>query len=279
VEGFSRTNLFRMKAFYMAYAIVPQAVGQFEVIYSIPWGHNVVIFEQVKISEQRLWYAQMAIKEGWSRNALTDAIKKNLYKRHGKATTNFQTQLPSPQSILAQETVKDPYLFDFLELGPDHQERHLEEGLLRHVERFLLELGTGFAFIGSQYQIQVSGKTYYLDLLFYHIELRCFFVVELKSTEFRPEYSGKMNFYLSAVDDQLKKEADNPTLGLLICRHKDDLTVEYALRDIKKPMAVSAYLTEALPKKLAATLPTIAQIEAELGEMTLAPKPKRSKKK
>lgn len=281
IEGFSRSNLFRMKAFYLAYEKVAQAVRQLEElsIFSLPWGHNIVIFQQLKNVKERLWYANMVISESWARNALINAIKIKTYQRYGKAITNFHERLPTPQSQLAQETLKDPYNFDFLELKEVHLERDVEQGLLNHVEKFLRELGHGFSLVGRQVPLKVSDKDFYIDLLFYHLKLRCFVVLELKATDFKPEYAGKMNFYLSAVDDIMKHTNDNPTIGILICKKKDNYIAEYALRDIHKPMGVAEYETKivsSLPKKLEGQLPTIEEIESEL---SVIPKKKLKKGK
>ena len=269
VGGFSRANLFRMQAFYRVYQIVAQPVRQFEAlpISRIPWGHNVLIFQRVKTEGERLWYAEKALELGWSRQTLEDYIKTKLYDREGAAVTNFKTTLPSPHSKMAHQTLKDPYLFDFLTLQKDYLEKDLEQGLVSHIQKFLLELGEGFAFIGRQYHLEISNSDYYLDLLFYHIKLRCFIVIELKTTEFIPEYAGKLNFYLSAVDDLLRGKDDKPTIGLLLCKTKDKFKAEYALRDINKPIGVAEYetkLVESLPNKLKGSLPTIEEIEAEL---------------
>jgi len=269
IGGFSRTNIFRMRAFYLAYEIVPQAVGQFEnsPIFNIPWGYNVLLFERVKEVDQRFWYAQKSIENGWSRTILEMQIKSNLYQRQGKAITNFSCTLPAPKSDMAQQSFKDPYLFDFLTLREAYNERDVEQGLIDHIQKFLLELGHGFAFVGRQYHITVGDNDYYLDLLFYHIKLRCYIVVELKNTEFKPEFAGKLNFYLSAIDDLLKSPHDEPTIGLLLCSSKNHFTVEYALRDIHKPIGVAHYetkLVESLPQTLKGSLPTIEEFEAEL---------------
>jgi predicted nuclease of restriction endonuclease-like (RecB) superfamily len=223
VEGFSRSNLFRMKAFYTAYTKVAQAVRQLDElpIFSIPWGHNIAIFQQLKNEEEHLWYANMVIAEGWSRNALIDAIKIKTYHRYGKAITNFHERLPPPQSQLAHDTLKDPYNFDFLELEEAHFERDIEQGLLNHAEKFMCELGQGFSFVGRQVQLNVSDKDFYIDLLFYHLKLKCFVVIELKAIDFKPEFAGKMNFYLSAVDDIMRHPMDNPTIGILICKKRE----------------------------------------------------------
>jgi predicted nuclease of restriction endonuclease-like (RecB) superfamily len=217
--------------------------------------------------QQVIWYAQKVIENGWSRSALEDQIKSQLHKRMGKAITNFEKRLPNPQSQLAHETLKDPYSFDFLTLTDGYKEKELEAGLIAHIQKFLLELGAGFAFLGRQYHIKVSQEDYYIDLLFYHTKLHCYCVVELKTTSFKPEYAGKLNFYLKAVDMQIKQPQDNPTIGILLCKTKDNLVVEYALSDINKPIGVAEYETkilESLPENLKGSLPTIEEIEEEL---------------
>lgn len=277
ISGFSRTNVFRMRTFFESYQIVPQAVGQFEdlPIFSIPWGHNALLIDKIKNVNQRLWYAQQAIENGWSRSTLETYIKSGLHKRQGKAITNFSKTLPTPHSGLAQQSLKDPYLFDFLTLQEEHLEKDVEQGLIDHIQKFLLELGKDFAFVGRQYPLEVDNNDYYLDLLFYHLKLRCYVVIELKNTEFKPEHTGKLNFYLSAVDSLLRHKNDNQTIGLLLCKTKKNLTVEYALRDIKKPIGVAEYETkivESLPKNLKRNLPTIEEIETELKKQE-SPKP------
>jgi predicted nuclease of restriction endonuclease-like (RecB) superfamily len=235
---------------------------------AIPWGQNVLLLQKLKDPLLRLWYAHKAIEHGWSRAVLTHHIETQLHKREGKAVTNFQLTLPPPQSDLAEQTLKDPYNFDFLTLRSDAHERDLEQGLLDHIQKFLLELGVGFAFVGRQHHLEISGQDYYLDLLFYHLHLRCFVVIDLKMKAFEPEFAGKMNFYLSAVDDQLRHADDKPSIGLLLCKERDHLTVEYALRDLKKPIGVAQWqtrLVESLPKNLKGSLPTVEEIEAELG--------------
>lgn len=262
VSGFSRTNLYRMRAFYLAYRMqsknVPQAAGQLDenvpqLAAQIPWFHNVILLEKVKDPAIRDWYAQAAFEHGWSRNVLEMQIESRLHERQGKAVTNFSRTLPPPQSDLAQALLKDPYNFDFLTLGDDAHEREVERGLLEHIRQFLLEMGAGFAFVGSQYPLEVDGKDYYLDLLFYHLKLRCFVVLELKATEFQPEFVGKMNFYLAAVDDTLRHEGDAPSIGLLLCRKKQTLTVEYALRNVATPIGVAEFVTD-LAQRLEAEL-------------------------
>ncbi len=272
--GFSRTNIFRMRAFYKAYEKIPQAVGKIDLlpVFKIPWGHNAMLLEKTKSEKERLWYAEKALEQGWSRQTLEDSIKTKLYNREGSAITNFQSTLPSPLSKMAHQTLKDPYIFDFLTLQEDYIEKDLEQGLVSHIQKFLLELGEGFAFIAKQYHLEISGSDYYIDLLFYHIKLRCFVVIELKTTEFKPEYTGKLNFYLSAVDDLLRSKDDKPTIGLLLCKTKDKFKAEYSLRDINKPIGVAEYetkLVESLPKKLRGSLPTIEEIETELEKQQL----------
>ena len=269
VQGFSRTNLFRMRAFYQAYKKVPQAVGQFQNlrIFMIPWGHNILIIEKLNSLDERIWYVNKTFEEGWSRKCLEDCIQSGLYRRQGKAITNFSSKLPPLQSTLAQQVLKDPYNFDFLALSAGYKEKELEKGLIEHVERFLMELGQGFAFMGRQYPIIVDNETYFLDLLFYHAKLHCYVVVELKAGAFDPRDAGQMNFYLSAVDDLFRSNEDNPTIGLLLCKDKKGLKVEYALRDIHKPLGVAEYevkIIDSLPENLKGSLPTIQEIEENL---------------
>lgn len=273
MQGFSVRNISRMRAFYRAYENLPQAVAELESapFFSIPWGHNIVILEKIKNLQERLWYVEQTIANSLSRSALEDWITSKMYSRKGKAITNFAHRLPSPQSQLAQETLKDPYNFDFLALTTGYLERELEQGLMDHIQKFLLELGEGFSFVGRQYHIEVDDEDYYLDLLFYHLKLRCYVVIELKTTDFKPEYAGKLNFYLSAVDDLLRHPTDNPTIGLILCKTKKNFTAEYALRDINKPMGIAQYATklvEILPKNLKSKLPSIEQIEAEVEKHT-----------
>jgi predicted nuclease of restriction endonuclease-like (RecB) superfamily len=239
---------------------VQQAAAQ------IPWFHNVVLLEKVKAPAERLWYVQQTVEHGWSRNVLVHQIESKLYERQGKAITNFERTLPAPHSDLARSLIKGPYVFDFLTLGPEAQERDLERALLNHLRDFLLELGKGFAFVGSQYRLDVGGEEFYIDLLFYQLRLRCFVVIDLKIGEFKPEYAGKMNFYLSAVDDLLCHPEDRPSIGLILCKSQNRLVAEYALRDVSKPMGVATYrLTEALPADLEDSLPSIEELKKELG--------------
>jgi predicted nuclease of restriction endonuclease-like (RecB) superfamily len=249
--------------------IVPQTAAQLplppKILFGLPWFHHVVLIEKLKDLPTRYWYAKQALEQGWTRDTLTLQIKNRAHERQGAAITNFAATLPEPHAAIAQGLLKDPYLFDFLTLEEPFHERELETGLLRHLEKFLLELGRGFAFVGRQYRVEISDRDFYLDLLFYHLHLRCFVVVDLKKGEFKPEYAGKMNFYCSAVDDLLRHEHDAPTIGLILCQTKDRIFAEYALRDVHKPIGLAEYeLTRALPKELASSLPSIRDIEAEL---------------
>ena len=265
MKGFSRANLLYMRAlaeFWPDASIVQQLVGQ------IPWGHNITLLSKVKDSAEREWYARAAIEYGWSRAVLVHQIESKLCRRKGKAVTNFARQLPAPQSELAQMTLKDPYMFDFLGIGNEAHERDIENALVEHITRFLLELGAGFSYVGRQVHLEIGGEDFYLDLLFYHLNLRCYIVVELKAVAFKPEYAGKLNFYLSAVDATLKHESDNPSIGLILCKDKNRLVAEYALKDIAKPVGISEYrLIESIPEDLQGNLPSIEQIEAELSSI------------
>jgi predicted nuclease of restriction endonuclease-like (RecB) superfamily len=265
MQGFSARNLKYMRAFAEAWpeeAIVQQAAAQ------LPWFHNCVLLDKVKDKTERLWYIEQAIQNGWSRNVLVIQIESGLYRRQGKAITNFSATLPSPQSDLAQQLLKDPYNFDFLTLTKEAHERDLERELLVHLRQFLVELGVGFAFVGSQVPLDVGGEDFKIDLLFYHLKLRCYVVIDLKMTQFKPEYAGKMNFYLSAVDDLLRHPDDKPSIGLILCKTKNRIIAEYALRNTTTPMGISEFKNlEHLPEQLKGTLPTIEEIEAELGTL------------
>jgi len=239
--------------------IVPQLVAL------IPWGHNREIITKCRDIKEALFYVTETIKNNWSRAVLVHQIESGLYLRQGKAITNFELTLPKPQSDLAREIIKDPYNLDFITLAPEARERDLENALIENLTKFLLELGAGFAFLGKQYHLEISGKDFYIDLLFYHIKLRCFIVIDLKIDEFKPDYAGNINFYLSAIDDILKTDMDNPSVGIILCKSKDKIIVEYALRDIKKPIGVSEYrLTNILPDNLKDSLPNIEELEKEL---------------
>ena len=260
LKGFSPRNLKYMRAFAEAY---PEEQFVQQLAAQIPWFHNCVLLDKVKNAKERIWYIQQTIGQGWSRNILVIQIESQLYQRQGQAVTNFEQTLPPLQSDLAQQIIKDPYCLDFLTLGKDAQERDLEEALVKHIRDFLLELGVGFAFVGSQYRLDVGEEDFYIDLLFYHLKLRCYVVIDLKMGEFKPEFSGKMNFYISAVDDLLKHVDDQPTIGIILCRSKNRAIAEYALRGLQKPISVATHQV-GLPSAFASKLPTIEQLEAEM---------------
>ena len=281
LEGFSPRNIWRMRAFFLAWSgaakKLPQAVAERgagraakelpQAVAETPWGHNVVLLERIADPRSRIWYAEQVREHGWSRAVLEAQIAKKAHARQGKATTNFARALPPPTAALAQQALKDPYTFDFLTVGREAHERVTERDLIAHVREFLLELGAGFAFVGNQVKLVVGKSEYFVDLLFYHLRLRCYVVVELKATAFKPEHAGKMNFYLSAVDDLLKHQDDNPSIGLLLCRSRNRMHVEYALRGVNKPIGVAQWetqITEKLPENLKGSLPTVEEIEAEL---------------
>jgi predicted nuclease of restriction endonuclease-like (RecB) superfamily len=266
MTGFGARNLKYMRAFAEAY---PDEQFVQQVVAQLPWGHNVRILEMVKAPEQREWYIRQAVESGWTRNVLVHQIESDLHQRKGQAVTNFQRTLPAPQSELAQELLKDPYNFDFLTFGQEMLERDLERGLVDHLRDFILELGKGFAFIGNQYHLEIAGQDYFIDLLFYHLHLRCYVVIDLKIEEFRPEFAGKMNFYLSAMDDR-RHTHDAPSIGLILCKEKNRIVVEYALRDTGKPMGVAQYrLVESLPKRLQSELPTNDELAREMPRFNL----------
>ena len=263
-KGYSVRNLKYMAKFAETYAereFVQQVVAQ------IPWWHNIVILDKVNNLEERKWYIKKSAQNGWSRNVLVHQIESNLYQRQvlAEKVSNFENRLPSPQSELAVQTMKDPYVFDFIAFNEDMLERDIEQALVRDVTRLLLELGTGFAFLGNQYHLNVGGDDFYIDLLFYNINLRCYVVIELKTGDFKPEYAGKLNFYLSAVDGILKKEQDNPSIGLLLCKSKNNVVAEYSLKDMSKPIGVSEYkITSSLPDNLEKQLPSIEDIQKRI---------------
>ncbi|MBF0119135.1 MAG: DUF1016 family protein [Desulfobacterales bacterium] len=278
VKGFSERNIGYMIRFakeYNNFQILQQPVAKFErqgdvslikhLIPQIPWGHNILLIEKIKEVPIRLWYMQEILKNGWSRDILALMIKNNTHARQATLASNFKATLPEPQSDLVRQTLKDPYIFDFITMAGPFQERELETELVKHLEKFLIELGSGFAFVGRQYKLTVANQDFYLDLLFYHIKLRCFIIVDLKKGDFKPEYAGKMNFYCSAVDDLLRHHNDQPTIGLILCQTKNKIFAEYALRDINKPIGISEYeLTRSLPVNLKPSLPSIEDIEKEL---------------
>lgn len=284
LKGFSERNIDRMIAFYRQYSrqseISPPAVAKLQSqkalqpalarsdaasIWSIPWAHHVILMEKVKDLTARHWYMQQTLVNGWSRDSLALQIESRAHARSGKVVSNFSLRLPAPQSELAQQALKDPYIFDFLTLAEPFRERELEAELIRHVQSFLLELGQGFAFVGRQYRLDVGDDDFYVDLLFYHLRLRAFVVIELKKGNFKPEYAGKLNFYCNVVNDLLKHESDAPTIGLILCQARDHLLAEYSFAGIDKPIGISTYeLTRALPTRMQSALPTVEDIEAEL---------------
>mgnify|MGYP000135594747 CR=1 FL=1 len=299
LKGFSERNIGRMVAFYKDYpdpsSILPQAVAKLvfsqtgqgtpldvslseklpqpvaenagSLLWSVPWAHHVILMDKVSDIAVRRWYMEQTLANGWSRNILALQIEAQAHARHGKARSNFEITLPPHQSDLVQQTLKDPYIFDFLTLTEPFHERELETGLMRHLEKFLLELGQGFAFVGRQYKIEVGDEDFYIDLLFYHLRLRAFVVIELKKGKFKPEYAGKLNFYCNVVNERLKHPTDQPTIGLILCQERSRLLAEYSFAGIDKPIGISTYeLTRALPKDFRSTLPTVEEIEAELAE-------------
>ncbi len=264
MTGFSVRNLKYMAKFadtYKAMEFVQQVVAQ------IPWGQNIVVLDKISDENKREWYLRQTIENGWSRNVLVHQIESDLYARQVRSNkiTNFENKLDSPQNELAIQTLKDPYIFDFISIKADMIERDIENELVKNVTKLLLELGKGFAFLGNQYHLEVGGEDFYLDLLFYNLNLRCYVVIELKTGEFKPEYAGKLNFYLSAVDGILKKDGDNPSIGLLLCKSKNDIIAEYTLKDMSKPIGVSEYkVTRQLPKELEESLPTAEDIQKRI---------------
>ena len=297
MTGFSKRNIFYFRKFYLFYTessvqqlaalkpdnsepipmqqpaaleietSVQQAIGFNFNILGVPWGHHMLVLDKAKSVEEALFYLQQTIENNWSRAILTLQIEQDLYSRQGKAITNFHQTLPEKQALMAAQILKDPYNFGFLTLENKAQELDIERQLTEHITKFLLELGKGFAFIGRQYPLQVGDKDYRLDLLFYHIRLRCFVVIDLKVVEFEPEFAGKMNFYLSVVDDQIKTLEDQPSIGIILCKNKNKLEVEYALQGMSKPIGVSEFtVTQSLPAELKSTLPTVEEFENELNK-------------
>ncbi|MDH8701022.1 putative nuclease of restriction endonuclease-like (RecB) superfamily [Dysgonomonadaceae bacterium PH5-43] len=263
IKGFSRRNLYAILQWYKFYSdkyqFVPQAVAQ------IPWGHNRLIITKIKDIEEAEFYCKETIRNAWDRDTLEVQIDNKYYLTLGSSTHNFSNTLPVKQSELAMQTLKDPYNFDFLGLENDALEKAIEDELVKNITNFLLELGKGFAFLGRQYKIEIGENDHFLDMLFYHVELKCYIVIELKAGKFIPEYAGKLNYYLSAVDSQLRKQDDNPTIGILLCKKKNKIDVEYALRDINKPMGISEYmLTNAIPDDIKPQLPSVEELEQEL---------------
>ena len=274
VKGFSYRNIRFIRQWYIFWQ---QDAAKIEnenwqqlvaILFQIPWGHHQIILNKIKNIDEAIYYVQNTMLNGISRSVLVHQIESNLYEREGKAITNFENTLPPIQSDLAKEITKDPYIFDFVALTQDYQEKELEDALTQNITNFLLELGSGFAFVGRQYKLIVGGDEFKIDLLFYHIKLKCYVVVELKATCFKPEHAGKLSFYTSAIDGELKNSDDNPTIGILICKSKNNTVVEYALKDINKPLGISEYqLTEILPKEFKSSLPSIEEIEAKLDEL------------
>ncbi|RTZ02341.1 YhcG family protein [Flavobacterium sp. GSP6] len=281
MKGFSVTNLKYCKLFYKQFYFSPQLGDEQDsnspqlgdenllpLLIQIPWGHIKLIIDKIKDLNQAKFYIQETIENAWGRETLALQIKSNLYKRQGMAITNFEYTLPQPMSDLAQQTLKDPYVFDFMMMTKPFQEKDIEKQLITHISKFLLELGKGFAFVGQQFHLEIAQNDYYIDLLFYHIKLKCYVVIELKNTKFIPEYAGKLNFYLSAVDTLLKQEDDKPTIGILLCRDKNNIEAEFSLRDINKPMGISEFqFTEVVPDDLKSSLPSIEELENELKQL------------
>jgi predicted nuclease of restriction endonuclease-like (RecB) superfamily len=264
MRGFSPRNLKYMRAFASAWpdlAIVQAALAQ------ITWYHNITLIEKLETKEHRLWYARRALEHGWSQPVLVLQIERRAHERQGRAQTNFEDTLPANDSDLAKQAFKDPYLFDFIGIGDLRRERDVEQALIDHIQRFLVELGSGFAFVGRQVHLEVGGDDFYVDLLFYHLKLRRYVVVELKAVPFEPGFVGQMNLYLSAADNLLRHDDDKPTIGLLLCRTKNEIVVEYALRDLRRPIGVAEWETKlvaTLPAEMKSSLPTVEEIEEEL---------------
>jgi predicted nuclease of restriction endonuclease-like (RecB) superfamily len=308
VKGFSERNIARMLTFYKEYqsitiwqlpvaqlekdrnTILPRPVAKLEtdensisptplaklentdlhIFNKVSWSHHIILMQKIKDLPNRYWYMQQIVEQGWSRDTLIAQIKSNVHERQGTLVHNFDTTLPDIHSEWAKSVFKDPYIFDFTTLATEFSERELEVALTKNVEKFLVELGAGFAFVGRQYKMEISNKDVYLDLLFYHLKTRCFIVIDLKKGDFLPEYAGKMNFYCSAVDDILKHETDQPTVGLILCQGKDKVFAEYTLRGMTKPIGISEYeLTRILPDNLKGSLPSVEEIENKLNELGL----------
>lgn len=263
-KGFSVRNLERMRQFAFIY---PEQTITTQPVSQLPWGHILILIQRIKDEEPRNWYIEQSLNNGWSRWTLDENIKQRLYERQGPVTnksSNFLQRLPSPQSALAHDILKNPYNFDFLSLGNDAHEKEIEKELTQHVTKFLLELGKGFAYVGAQVPITVNDHEFFIDMLFYHLQLRSYVVIELKSREFKPADTGQLNFYLTAIDKQIKCKDDNASIGILLCKSSDKVIAEYALQDINKPIGISEYeLSKILPKKLKTSLPSIEEIEAE----------------
>ena len=261
-RGFSSRNLRYMRDFAKAW---PEEAMWQQAVATLPWGHNLVLLTKLKDTDIRLSYAKAAFEHGWSRRILETHIEAKTLERQGRAVTNFDKTLPAAESGLARESLKDPYKLDFLGLGKEAEERAIEQAIVDHVTQFLIELGAGFAYVGRQVHLEVGGDDFFLDLLFYHLTLHCYVVVEIKAEKFKPEHLGQLGFYLAAVDGEVKTEADGPTIGLLLCKTKNEVVAEYALRNVTAPLGIAEYdLVDRLPEPLQTSLPTIEQIEREL---------------
>lgn len=265
MSGFSIRNLKLMVQFYKEYSndeFVQPIVAQ------IPWTHNIILIQKIKDKNIRFWYMEQTLQNGWSKDILSLMIKSEVHNRTGSLVSNFSQILPPIESDLVQQSFKDPYRFDFLTITEPFRERELENNLIKHMEKFLIELGSGFAFVGRQYKLEIGDDEFYIDLLFYHLKLRCFIVVELKKGKFKPEYSGQVNFYCSAIDGILAQKDDKPTIGLILCQEKNEIVAEYSLKNMTQPIGISEYqLTEVLPKEFESSLPTIEEIEQELKQI------------
>lgn len=275
IKGLSARNLWKCKRFYLFYSqehtILPQVVAELydSPLFEVPWGHHDLILTRVKAPKEALFYIHKTIENGWSRAILEYHIEKDLFNQQGKSINNFTKTLLPPQSELANELLKDPYHFDFLQLSEKAAERDIENGLVLQISQFLLELGKGFAYMGRQYLLKVGKKDYYLDLLFYHTRLKSYIVIELKAREFEPEFVGKLNFYISAIDELVRDEYDRPTIGILLCKGKDNYEVEFSLRDINKPIGVSSYTYNELPENIRQALPDIQELKNQLNKFVL----------
>lgn len=262
MQGFSERNIRAMKLFYEEYAFDEKWQ---QLVAKLPWGHNLLLIEKIKNKEIRKIYAENSIKNGWSRSVLRAQIETAFHKRVGNSNNNFDLLLPSQDSDLINNTIKDPYVFDFITLKEDYKEQELETAMINKIKNLLIEFGSGFSFVGNQYKISMEDKDYLIDLLFYHLELRCFIVVELKVNSFKPEYIGQLGFYITAINKTLKKEMDNPTIGLLLCKEKNRLSVEWSLEGTNLPIGVSSYkLNEYIPKDILEKLPTEEEINLHL---------------
>lgn len=262
MKGFSERNLNYMKLFYEEYK---NDENLQQLVANLPWGHNLLLIEKFKDKETRKIYAEATLENGWSRNVLSLQIDGKYHLRVGNSANNFSSTLPSPDSDLVNNVIKDPYIFDFITLRDGYKEKALEMAMINRIRNVLLELGNGFSFVGNQYKLTVGNDDYYIDLLFYHLKLRCYVVVELKANSFKPEYAGKMNFYLNAVNDMLKNEFDNPSIGLILCQEKDKLTAQYSLKGIDQPIGVSSYkITKCLPNDISKELPTEEDINLHI---------------